>query len=150
MSGFEPLATHQHQPLVAEWEDAPVSETGARDGHVRSTRTEGTTQQSGSSAAERRPHKAKAGGSCPPRTTSSISRTGGMPRNGSTTTTCAFEVTSKRRNGFPSETAVKRGDRIVRGTKELREKLGRNDPCPCGSAGSFLAMLPAQRLLLTV
>jgi uncharacterized protein YecA (UPF0149 family) len=58
-------------------------------------------------------------------------------------------VTSKRRKGFPSETGVKRGDRIVRGTKELREKLGRNDPCPCGSARLFQALLPAQRLLLT-
>ena len=44
---------------------------------------------------------------------------------------------SKRRKGFPSETGVKRGDRIVRGTKELSEKLGRNDPCPCGSARLF-------------
>jgi hypothetical protein len=44
-------------------------------GHVRSTRTEGTSQQSGSSAAEQRPHKAKAGGSCPPRTTIEISNT---------------------------------------------------------------------------
>jgi len=64
-------------------------------------------------------------------------------------TTCAFEVTSKRRRGFPSETGVKRGDRVVRGTKELIEKLGRNDPCPCGSARSFQTLLPAQRLLLT-
>ena len=54
---------------------------------------------------------------------------------------------SKRRMDFPSETGVKRGDRIVRGTKELSEKLGRNDPCPCGSARSFQALLPAQRLL---
>jgi SEC-C motif len=38
----------------------------------------------------------------------------------------------------------------VRGTKELTEKLGRNDPCPCGSARSFQALLHAQRLLLTV
>jgi hypothetical protein len=60
-----------------------------------------------------------------------------------------FEVTSKRRKGFPSETGVKRGDRIVRGSKELAEKLGRNDPCPCGSAKSFQALLPAQWLLLT-
>jgi len=56
---------------------------------------------------------------------------------------------SKRRKGFPSETGVKRGDRIVRGNKELTEKLGRNDPCPCGSARSFQALLPAQRLLST-
>ena len=64
-------------------------------------------------------------------------------------TTCAFEVTSKRRKGFPSETRVKRGDRIVRGGKELAEKLGRDAPCPCGSARSFQALLPAQRLFLT-
>jgi len=49
----------------------------------------------------------------------------------------AFEVSSKRRKGFPSETRVKRGDRVVGGTKELLEKLGRNDPCPCGSGRRF-------------
>jgi len=27
--------------------------------------------------------------------------------------------------------------RIVHGFKELSEKLGRNDPCPCGSGRSF-------------
>jgi hypothetical protein len=59
-------------------------------------------------------------------------------------------VTSKRRKGFPSETGVKRGARVVGGTKELTEKLGRNDPCPCGSAKSFQTLLPAQRLFLTV
>jgi uncharacterized protein YchJ len=51
--------------------------------------------------------------------------------------------------GFPSEACVKRGDRVVHGDKELVERLGRNDPCPCGSARSFQALLPAQRLLLT-
>ena len=40
---------------------------------------------------------------------------------------------SKRRKGFPSETKVKRGRRIVHGDKELEEKVGRNDLCPCGS-----------------
>jgi uncharacterized protein YecA (UPF0149 family) len=44
---------------------------------------------------------------------------------------------SKRRRGFPSETRVKRGQRIVHGTKELTEKLGRNDLCPCGSGKRF-------------
>src|SRR5271170_2272154 len=44
---------------------------------------------------------------------------------------------SKRRKGFPSETKVKRGVRIVHGTKELSEKLGRNDLCPCGSGKRF-------------
>jgi uncharacterized protein YecA (UPF0149 family) len=48
---------------------------------------------------------------------------------------------SKRRKGFLSETAVKRGDRVVHGDKELVEKLGRNDPCPCGSARLFQAVL---------
>ncbi len=48
-----------------------------------------------------------------------------------------FEITSKRRKGFPSETQVKRGVRMVHGNKEFREKLGRNDLCPCGSGRSF-------------
>ena len=59
------------------------------------------------------------------------------------TTSLAFEVTSNRRKGFPSETRVKRGFRFVRGgEKELVEKLGRNDPCPCRSGKSFQALLP--------
>jgi uncharacterized protein YecA (UPF0149 family) len=57
----------------------------------------------------------------------------------------AFERSSKRRRGYPSETNVKRGLRIVRGEKELREKLGRNDLCPCGSGRSFQEMLPEMR-----
>ena len=44
---------------------------------------------------------------------------------------------SKRRKGFASETKVKRGVRIVHGNKELTEKLGRNDLCPCGSGKLF-------------
>jgi len=52
---------------------------------------------------------------------------------------------SKRRKGFPSETHVKRGDRIVHGDKELIEKLGRNDPCPCGSGRLFQEVLPEER-----
>ncbi len=62
--------------------------------------------------------------------------------NHSTKTARFFEITSKRRKGFPSETRVKRGIRIVHGDKELREKLGRNDPCPCGSGSSFQKLLP--------
>ena len=59
------------------------------------------------------------------------------------TTSRPFEVTSKRRKGFPSETNVNRGLRFVRGgEKELVEKLGRNDPCPCGSGKRFQAVLP--------
>ena len=44
---------------------------------------------------------------------------------------------SKRRKGFPSETQVKRGVRIVGDVKLLEEKLGRNDLCPCGSGKRF-------------
>ena len=44
---------------------------------------------------------------------------------------------SKRRKGYPSETQVKRGGRVVHGEKELTEKLGRNDLCPCGSGKRF-------------
>jgi len=36
--------------------------------------------------------------------------------------TSAFERTSKRRKGFPSETRVKKGDRVVHGDKELIRK----------------------------
>lgn len=62
-----------------------------------------------------------------------------------------FEVTSKRRKGFPSETQVKRGQRSVKGgEKELIEKLGRNDPCPCGSRRLFQEMLPQIRSLSMV
>jgi uncharacterized protein YecA (UPF0149 family) len=48
-----------------------------------------------------------------------------------------FETMSKRRKGFPSETKVKRGVRVVHGNKALGEKLGRNDLCPCGSGKRF-------------
>lgn len=51
---------------------------------------------------------------------------------------------SKRRRGFPSETCVKSGERFVASpdgdanrAKELIEKLGRRDPCPCGSGRRF-------------
>jgi len=54
---------------------------------------------------------------------------------------------SKRRKGFPSETNVKRGAQIVHGDKELEEKLGRNDQCPCGSGRRFQELLHAQRTL---
>ncbi|MEL6383002.1 MAG: SEC-C metal-binding domain-containing protein [Cyanobacteria bacterium J06626_18] len=56
-------------------------------------------------------------------------------------TPIAFETSSKRRKGYPSEKAVKRGVRIVHGDKELQEKLGNNDLCPCGSGHRFQAML---------
>jgi uncharacterized protein YecA (UPF0149 family) len=51
---------------------------------------------------------------------------------------CGFnESTSKRRKGYPSETKVRRGQRVVHADKELVEKLGRNDLCPCGSGKRF-------------
>jgi uncharacterized protein YecA (UPF0149 family) len=42
---------------------------------------------------------------------------------------------------------VKRGRRIVHGAKELLEKLGREDLCPCGSGRRFQALLPEERPL---
>ena len=57
---------------------------------------------------------------------------------------------SKRRRGYNSETRVKHGQRIVHGDKELIEKLGRNDPCPCLSGRRFQSMLSeTERVLLT-
>jgi SEC-C motif len=44
--------------------------------------------------------------------------------------------------GSPSESRVKRGDRIVGSGTELIEKLGRDDPCPCGSGHRFPPLLP--------
>jgi hypothetical protein len=80
---------------------------------------------------------------------SSIPKTvaGGAPCGSRTNTSnsSAFEVSSKRRRGFPSETHVKRGDRVVHGGKELIEKLGRNDPCQCGSGRRFQALLHVER-----
>ncbi|HET6843088.1 MAG TPA: SEC-C metal-binding domain-containing protein [Candidatus Angelobacter sp.] len=35
--------------------------------------------------------------------------------------------------------------RVVHGDKELIEKLGRNDLCPCGSARKFQELLPEIR-----
>jgi uncharacterized protein YecA (UPF0149 family) len=53
---------------------------------------------------------------------------------------------SKRRKGFPSEARVKRGDRTIKGGEiEFVEKLGDNDPCPCGSGRRFQTMLPQPR-----
>ena len=48
-----------------------------------------------------------------------------------------FEIMSKRRRGYPSETNVKRGLQIVHVDKELFEKLGRNDLCLCGARKKF-------------
>lgn len=48
-----------------------------------------------------------------------------------------FRVRSKRRKGFPSETHVKRGDRVEGGRKELLAKLGRLIPVRAGLAADF-------------
>ncbi|MEH1775125.1 SEC-C metal-binding domain-containing protein [Nostoc sp.] len=56
-------------------------------------------------------------------------------------TISAFEPSSKRRRGYPSEKAVKRGNHLVHGDKELQEKLGNNDLCLCGSGRSFQKVL---------
>jgi uncharacterized protein YecA (UPF0149 family) len=61
-----------------------------------------------------------------------------------TTTLNTFELMSKRRKGYPSETKVKRGVRIIQ-DKQLEEKLGRNDLCPCGSRRLFQALLHEER-----
>jgi len=45
----------------------------------------------------------------------------------------------------PSESRVKRGNRVVGTDTELVEKLGRNDLCPCGSGRRFPPLLPEDR-----
>lgn len=64
---------------------------------------------------------------------------GGAPCTGwqTQTTATAFERTSKRRSGFPSETKVKRGRQIVHGEKELEEKLGRTIYAHAAHPGGF-------------
>lgn len=64
-----------------------------------------------------------------------------MPINHESIDQPNFEITGKRRKGYPSETRVGKGVRIVHGDKELSEKLGRNDLCPCGSGLRFQKML---------
>jgi hypothetical protein len=72
---------------------------------------------------------------CRDDSTATINHGGRMANN--TQDESNFEIISKRRKGFPSETQVKRGVRVVHGNKELGEKLGRNDLCPCGSGRRF-------------
>jgi uncharacterized protein YecA (UPF0149 family) len=69
------------------------------------------------------------------------------PGDNDSTMKAFHEKNGKRRRGFPSETNVKRGMRVVHGDKELTEKLGRNDLCPCGSCRRFQEMLLAQLAL---
>ena len=69
--------------------------------------------------------------------TATLNHEGRMAHNTHDWDNSNYEITSKRRKGFPSETNVKKGVRIVHGNKEMFEKLGRNDLCPCGSGRSF-------------
>ena len=105
----------------------------------------------GSSTGERRLCKLRAGGSIPSRSTgfnrSDVHRWRWSSWPAGTISTTAFERTSKRRKGFPSETKVKHGSRGVHGDQELLEKLGRDDPCTCGSGRRFQALLPPRRPL---
>lgn len=47
------------------------------------------------------------------------------------------EKMSKRSNGFPSSAHVTTQGGQTRFGVEHLEKLGRNDPCPCGSGKKF-------------
>ncbi|BBO32248.1 hypothetical protein PLANPX_1860 [Lacipirellula parvula] len=64
-------------------------------------------------------------------------RKGGVPWHAISKKNRPFVPMSKRRRGYPSETKVKVGVRVVHGEKLLEEKLGRNDLCPCGSGKLF-------------
>ena len=60
----------------------------------------------------------------------------------------SFFADQQASSGVPSsETKVKRGERIVGFDKELIEKLGGKDPCPCGSGRRFQTLLPIRGLL---
>ena len=50
---------------------------------------------------------------------------------------CFFKITTELRKSFPSETQVRRGDRVVPGDVAPAEKPGRNDLSPCGSGRRF-------------
>lgn len=47
------------------------------------------------------------------------------------------EPMSKRRKGFPSATDVKSKPDTTSQGEPFQEKLGANDPCPCGSGKKF-------------
>ena len=70
-----------------------------------------------------------------------------LPCDATTTTAVLSKPRASGGGGYASETHVRRGDRVVHGDKELIEKLGRNDLCPCGSGRRFQKMLPALRPL---
>jgi uncharacterized protein YchJ len=53
------------------------------------------------------------------------------------------EPSSKRRRGSHPRLTSGGGFRVVHGDKDLSEKLGRNDACPCGSGHKFQEVLHA-------
>ena len=59
--------------------------------------------------------------------------------------TC-LRTSSKRRKGFPSETHIRRGLRIVH-TDRTIGKLGRYDPCSFGSERRFRKVFLEDRFL---
>src|SRR5207247_10000164 len=69
--------------------------------------------------------------------TATLNHGGHMANHAHHSQDATFQIISKRRKGFPSETRVGKGLRIVHGNKVLSEKLGRNDLCPCGSGRRF-------------
>src|SRR5215831_7431415 len=68
---------------------------------------------------------------CPRKRTITQRKAGVLCVTKTPTTNAPFRPMRKRRRGFPSETKVKRGVRVVHRDKLLEEKLGRNDLCPC-------------------
>jgi hypothetical protein len=66
------------------------------------------------------------------RETEEVRHATGFRRDALLSRTCPGGV-----GGILSEAHVKRGRRIVHGDKELCERLGRNDSCPCGSGLLF-------------
>ncbi len=127
-SGFKPLATHH--PTTPSWRNRQThrSQKPEPAGHVRSTRTEGTNQQSGSSAAEQRPHKATAGGSFPPRTTIEISK----PRPSTAKEVChetdqrrRCELSRSRASGAEAS-RLRRGSSVVTALSAARRSLSRS------------------------
>lgn len=119
-----PEATHFfsiHRPPIQEEPCSSASPSPAASGpaiSIASARTPpGTTARSRASDRPTAPSAGRAALPCrvPPDITpnpEALWHTSTSPK-----TTPAFETMHKRRRGFPSETRVKRGDRVVRGTK---------------------------------
>jgi hypothetical protein len=71
---------------------------------------------------------------------------GGRPCTEITTLRRPFEPTSKRRRGFPlASPTSSAATGSSASTPELTEKLGRDDPCPCGSGQRFSPVLSQHR-----